>query len=178
MPNLYDTNPEKVLDLLNERLTFEREGVKLYDAIIRKIERSKERSIARMADNLREHRDEEKEHEEWLEAQIREVGGDAHATTARTELVKTESRGLEEVVRETDEPSHLLHALMTAELADNAGWDLLVQIADEADDDKAKRQFKKRLHEEEEHLVFVRRAMERLARREILGERVAMPTAP
>ncbi len=40
----------------------------------------------------------------------------------------------------------MFHALFAAELVDNAGWDLLVQLADEADDDEARRAFKKRLH--------------------------------
>ncbi|HEU4612003.1 MAG TPA: hypothetical protein VFS15_07990, partial [Kofleriaceae bacterium] len=66
----------------------------------------------------------------------------------------------------------------TAELADNAGWDLLVTLADEAGDRDAKKAFKKRLHAEEEHLIFVRRAVQKIARREVLGEQVSMPTWP
>lgn len=77
-----------------------------------------------------------------------------------------------------NEVSHLFHALLTAELADNAGWDLLASLADEAGDRDAERAFKKRLHEEEEHLIFARKAVERLARREVLGEQVSMPTSP
>lgn len=92
-------------------------------------------------------------------------------------MVQRESAGIEEVIKDR-KPSHYLHALMTAELADNAGWDLLAQIADEASDHTAKRQFKKRLHEEEEHLLFLRRALERLTRREVLHDDVKMPAWP
>lgn len=70
---------------------------------------------------------------------------------------------------------HLLHAMLAAELVDNAGWDLLAQVADEAGDGKAKRAFKKRLHEEEDHLTFVRKAVEKLAFGEVLGEDVKLP---
>ena len=179
MAQLGTTNKEKVLDLLNERCAYERTGVRLYDAIIGKIEQSGDSKITKMLGQMQEHRDQEKEHEEWLEERIRALGGDPHAKTTMVQLTETESKGLEAVILDGDpDVSHLFHALLIAELADNAGWDLLVELADEAEDQEAKRGFKKRLHEEEEHLIFVRRAVERFARREVLGERVSMPTQP
>ncbi len=179
MQDLMKYNPEKVIDFLTERLVFERTGVKLYDAIVAKIEATGDDNLRRMLDPMREHRDEEKEHEEWLEEQIRALGGDAHGTTEMSDLVTRESKGIADVILDGDNDiSHLFHALLTAELADNAGWDLLVQLADEAGDHSAKRQFKKRLHEEEDHLIFVRRAVEKLACHVVLGEDVRMPTSP
>lgn len=71
---------------------------------------------------------------------------------------------------------HLFHALLAAELVDNAGWDLLTEVADEAGDNPAKREFKKRLHEEEDHLLLIRKAMEKFSFQEVLGEEVKMPT--
>lgn len=70
---------------------------------------------------------------------------------------------------------HLFHALLAAELVDNAGWDLLAQVADEAGDREARKEFKKRLHEEEDHLLFVRKAVEKLAFRDVLDEDVKLP---
>jgi bacterioferritin (cytochrome b1) len=179
MKRLAQNNKDKVIDYLTERLTFERVGVKLYDSIIAKMQKSGDAQIKKMLDPMREHRDQEKEHEEWLEQQIRSLGGDAHGKTTMAKLVERESAGIENVVLNGDpEIPHLFHALYTAELADNAGWDLLVQLAEEADDLEAKRAFKKRLHEEEEHLIFMRRAVERFARREVLGQPASMPTSP
>jgi len=179
MEKLTQYNPQKVIDLLTERLTFERNGVKLYDAIIDKMSLSNDDSVARMIEQMQEYRDEEKEHEEWLEDQVRALGGDTEQLTEMAELVMRESKGIDDVVLDGDnDVFHLLHALLTAELADNAGWDLLVALADEAGDRDAKKAFKSRLHDEEEHLAFVRRAVERLARREVLGEEVALPTSP
>jgi bacterioferritin (cytochrome b1) len=179
MDELAAKNRDKVLDLLNERCAFERTAVKLYDAIVAKIRRANQAEFTRMLAQMQEHRDQEKEHEEWLEEQIRALGGDPHAETEHVQLTAKESQGILAVILNGDpEIPHLFHALLVAELADNAGWDLLVELAEEADDDKAKRAFKKRLHEEEEHLIFVRRAMERFAREEVLGEQVAMPTQP
>jgi ferritin-like metal-binding protein YciE len=181
MQKLARHNRDKVIDVLTGRLTFERAGVRLYDSIISKVQAVAAESpeMGRLLEPLKEHRSEEKEHEEWLEAQIRSLGGDVHAKTAMAQLVETESQGIEKIVFDgTTAVSHLFHALLTAELADNAGWDLLVRLADEVGDKEAKRSFKKRLREEEAHLVFARRVLTKLARRDVLGEQVSLPTGP
>jgi rubrerythrin len=148
-------------------------------------ERSVERTAAwarrcreefdRLVAQMQEFRDQEKEHEEWLEEQIRALGGDAHAETDKSQLIKIESQGIEKVVFEADgDVSHLFHAIFTAEMVDNAGWQLLLELADMADDDVARRAFSKRLHEEEDHLILMRRAVEGLARQEILTQQAPM----
>jgi bacterioferritin (cytochrome b1) len=173
--DLAQYDKDKVIDLLNERLAFERAGVKLYDRVLDVMRSQTDENAARMMDEMQAHRDEEKEHEEWLEEQIRSLGGDAHAETEKSRLVTRESKGIEEVVMSDAQLPHLFHALLAAELVDNPGWDLLVQIADEAGDGEAKRAFKKRLHEEEDHLLFVRKAVEKLAFREVLEEDTKLP---
>jgi rubrerythrin len=178
MEKLSRTNRDKVIDVLDERLTFERATVVLYDTILERMRRSSEPEIARMLPTMQAHRDEEKEHEEWLEEQIRAVGGDAHAKTEHGRLVEAESEGLEKVVKNDADLSHDLHALLTAELVDNAGWEMLIQLADEADDVEAREEFKKRLREEQDHLVFVRRAVAALASRQVLGRQVQLPISP
>jgi bacterioferritin (cytochrome b1) len=175
MNELAKYDKAKVIDVLNERLAFERAGVKLYDRVLEVMRATGDANVQRMLDEMEEHRDEEKEHEEWLEEQIRALGGDAHGETEKSRLVTRESKGIEEVVMSDAELPHLLHALLAAELVDNAGWDLLAQIADEAGDREAKRAFKKRLHEEEDHLLFVRKAVEKLSFQEILGQEVKLP---
>ena len=176
MQKLAGTNVSRVIDLLNERLTFERSGVKLYDKILERMRTDPQ--AARMVEQMQEHRDEEKEHEEWLEEQIRALGGDARSPSERSILVRAESQGIEHVIERDAQLPHDFHALLVAELADNAGWDLLVQLADEVGDRDAKKEFKKRLHEEEEHLLFVRHAVEQFAKDEVLGEPVRMPSSP
>lgn len=175
MEKIAEHNRPKAIDLLNERLAFERAGVRLYDRILQQVRASGDDNVKRMLDELQEHRNEEKEHEEWLEAQIRSLGGDAHSETEMSQLVTRESKGIEEVVMSDAKLPHLFHALLAAELVDNAGWDLLVQVADEAGDHAAKRELKKRLHEEEDHLLLIRKAMEKFSFQEVLGEDVKMP---
>lgn len=177
MEKLARYDAAKLIDVLNERLAFERAGVKLYDRVLEVIRASGDANAQRMLEEMQEHRDEEKEHEEWLEEQIRSLGGDAHAETEKSRLVTRESKGLEEVVMSDAQLPHLLHALLAAELVDNAGWDLLGQLADEAGDREAKREFKKRLHQEEDHLIFVRKAVEKLSVAEVLGKEEKLPSS-
>lgn len=177
MEKLAESNRAKAIDLLNERLEFERAGVRLYDKILSVMKQQGDANIMRMFDEMQEHRNEEKEHEEWLEGCIRSLGGDAHTPTDLSELVTKESKGIIEVVMSDAKLPHLFHALLAAELVDNAGWDLLVQVADEAGDHAAKREFKKRLHEEEDHLILIRKAMEKFSFKEVLGEDVKMPSS-
>lgn len=165
----------KLIDILNERLAFERAGVKLYDRVLERMRSGGDENVVRMVPEMERHRHEEKEHEEWLEQLIRALGGDAHAETEKSRLVTRESKGIEEVVMSDAELPHLFHALLAAELVDNAGWDLLVQLADEAGDRAIKREFKRRLHEEEDHLLFVRKAVEKLSIEEVLGKHQTLP---
>jgi bacterioferritin (cytochrome b1) len=180
MDRLSQANRGQVIDVLMERLAFERAGVRLYDRIVDVIAESGNPAVQVMLGQMRENRDQEWEHAEWLERQVQALGGDPEVETERSRLVQIESSGLEELVLDSNDTviPHLFHALYAAELVDHAGWDLLVELADDADDDAAKKEFKKRLREEEEHVVFVRKAVERFARHDILGETVRMPTSP
>jgi bacterioferritin (cytochrome b1) len=170
MKKLAKYNREKLIDLLSERLAFERAAVKLYDTILAKLDVSPGAAeVAAFRDEMQAYRDEEKEHEEWLEEAIRGLGGDAGARTELAGLVARESAGIEQVVETDDLLPHAIHALLAAELLDNSGWQLLVELADDADDREAREQFRKRLHEEEDHLLFARSAMLAFARKDVLG---------
>jgi bacterioferritin (cytochrome b1) len=176
MHKLAARNAAMVLDLLSGRMVFERTGVKLYDSIIHKIDRRGEERYHVLLPTLRHHRDEEQEHAEWLSDQIRMLGGNPEEKTDFAELEAEESTGIQSVMLDGhNKVPHLIHALLSAELADNAGWDLLVKLAGDAGDGEARREFMKRMAEEAKHLVFIREAMIRAAEIEILGQRKEMP---
>ncbi len=158
MDKLAKKNVAKVIDLLSERLAFERSGVKLYDTLHARLRVAKDPALKALLEQVEHNRDEE---------QIRALGGDAHTPTERSVLARAESEGVERVMRRDDSIPHDFHALLTAELADNAGWDLLVQIADEFGDSAAKKEFEKRLREEEQHLLFVRKTLLELTKQEV-----------
>jgi len=119
MRKLAEKNVGRVIDLLNERLAFERTGVKLYDRMLLRMRLSADREIKRMVDRMQRFRDEEREHEEWLEDQIRNLHGDDHMPTDKSVLVLTETQGIERVVQRDPRLQHDFHALLTAELADS-----------------------------------------------------------
>ena len=80
------------------------------------------------------------------------------------------------ILRENATLHHLFHALLTAELVDNAGWDLLAALAEEADDDDALDHFTLRQAEEEDHLEYLRQTIARYTESRVLGERLNLPT--
>jgi bacterioferritin (cytochrome b1) len=166
MEKLAAKNRARVLDLLSERLAFERNGVRLYDTVLTRLR--DDTRMTRFVEELEHIRDEELAHAAWLDEQIRALGGDARMPTEHAILVQTESEGIERVVRRDPNVTHDLHAILSAELSDNAGWDLLVQLADGVGDHAAKKEFKKRLHAEEKHLVVVREAVLALTKDEVL----------
>ncbi len=178
MHKLAEFNKDKVIDALAERLACERAGVKLYDSIIGKMRNHGDPAVASLLPELESHREHEREHQRWLERQIRELGGDPNMETEYSRLAKVEAQGIEQVILEGDESvPHMLHALLTAELSDNAGWEMLVDIADAAGDHEARSVFRRYLHEEEDHLKLAMRAFEAFRRAEILGERPRLPKA-
>jgi bacterioferritin (cytochrome b1) len=179
MKRLAAKNPEKLIDLLQERLTFERTSVLLYDRVLALIAASQDAQVRGMLDTMQAYRDEEAEHQQWLEEQIQALGGDVNKETELSRLVAAEARGIEQVImHEGVEAHHLFHALMAAELVDNAGWDLLVALAEEADDDDALDAFAMRQAEEEDHLEYLRQTISRYAESRVLGGQLQLPTEP
>ena len=176
MEKLAQNNPAFLLDVLNGRLAFERTGVKLYDSVIGKIEAQAQPRFLAIVGQLREIRAEEKEHEEWLEAQIRGLGGNPDGKSEMAQLEMEEGRGIETIICDGHSNAvHLLHALLAAELADNAGWDVLVKLADEAGDPAAKIEFAQRMAEEAKHLLFIRELVVRSAETMMLGAERPLP---
>jgi rubrerythrin len=178
MHKLAANNPEKTMDYLTERLTFERAAVKLYDTILHHLRGSNEPWTNRIVGQVEKYRNQEKEHEEWLEAQIRALGGTAHEKTDMGSVIERESRGLLDVASTDVQLPHIFHALLTAELMDNAGWEILLELADRADDDEARQAFRKRLHEEQDHLQLAREMMVMLAKNQVLGSPLITPPPP
>lgn len=181
MKKLAEAHPDKLLDLLNERLTFERLAVKLYDTTIEKMLAAKLPPIAgisALVAQLREQRDQEKEHETWLEEQIRALGGDAHEQAELSDLIARESKGFSEVIECDSELSHLFHALQTVELVDDTGWKLLLELADEAEDDEAREAIRTRAEEEERHVMLLRAVVTAFARTDVLGRAAQHAVAP
>jgi ferritin-like metal-binding protein YciE len=130
-----------------------------------------------MLPQLAECREQEKEHEEWLEGCIRHLGADPGRPTEMARLAARETSGIEAVIMKDPEFPHLLHALLAAEHVDGAGWDLLVALAEQAGDGEATEQFEKRRLEEEQHLALLREALRMFSAHRVLDEDLRWPAS-
>ena len=141
-----------LMDKLGERLAFERAGVRLYDALM--IKCATEKSVP--AQELRHLRDEEAVHFALVGAAIQSLGGDPTAQTPAADVTGVEGMGLMQVL--TDPKTTLaqaLHAILVAEMVDNAAWDELIELTEQAGNEELVERFTKARDEEQEHLEKV-----------------------
>jgi hypothetical protein len=154
-----------LLDKLGERIAFERTGTRLYGALITKylaLENAGEAALPPSSDGepaletLRRIRAQELQHFQMLNRCVKELGGDPTAQTPCADVTGTASSGLLQVV--TDPRTTLaqsLNAVLTAELTDNAGWELLGELAELAGQKQLADPFAEALAVEEEHMAIV-----------------------
>ena len=151
--------PTVLLDKLSERLAFERTGTRLYEALIAKLEALAPTESPPLAEVRRFH-DEERAHMQLVAAAIERLGGDPTAETPSADVDGVASMGLLQVIADPRTSIlHSLHAIHIAELADNDGWTLLIQLAGSMGQNDMVKAFSTALDEEEEHLESVRRWM-------------------
>jgi rubrerythrin len=141
-----------LMDKLGERLAFERSGTRLYDALMVKCTESK--NIP--AKDIRHIRDEEVVHFALVGAAIESLGGDPTAQTPSADVAGVEGMGLMQVVNDPKTTvAQALHAILVAELTDNAAWDELIELTSQVGNDELVARFTKAREEEREHLVKV-----------------------
>jgi hypothetical protein len=107
--------------------------------------------------DLRRFRDEELAHVHLVKEAIEKVGGDPTAVTPCADLAGVQAMGLFQAV--TDPRTTLtqcLEAILTAELADNDGWKVLIAIAEAMGQEDLARRFTEALASEDVHLQSIR----------------------
>jgi rubrerythrin len=145
-----------VSDKLGERLAFERSGVRLYEALMAKAKAIDSVDEA-LLKTMQHFRDEEAEHLQLVVAAMEKLGADPTAMTPCADVVGVTSMGVLQTI--SDPRTNLaqsLNALLTAELTDNAGWELLIELADAAGQMAISESFEKALAQEQVHLDTVR----------------------
>lgn len=149
--------PQLLLDKLGERLAFERTGTRLYDALITKFETLQDGSTSMTLADLQKIRQDEARHFAIVADAIETLGGDPTSQTPCADLVGVESMGLMQAVcdpRTTIAQS--LHAVLVAEMTDNAGWEMLIALAEDQKQRSLITDFSVALDEERAHLMQVR----------------------
>lgn len=142
-----------LMDKLGERLAFERGGVRLYETLIAKCQVT----AGELAPQLMAFRDQEAQHLQLVAEAIRQLGGDPSAQTPCADLVGVQALGFVQAMNDP-RTSFLqsLHVMLNAELIDNAGWELLIQLAQATGHPALVEKFEVALAQEAEHLRTLR----------------------
>lgn len=165
-----------LLDKLGERLAFERQGTRLYEAFIQKLEQAPlEHSVGPTSEDLRHICEEELEHFKMLQKAITGIGGDATVETPSADVVGVLSHGIMQIVSDprTTIPQ-TLQAILSAELADNDGWQMLGELAGQLGFSELVTKCEKAFEEEQEHLENVRGWLSEMTLSEAAGEEQAL----
>lgn len=183
--------PSVFQDKLGERIAFERSGTRLYEALIIKYQAAKQLGLeafppAREAlqdlpgtdvlavvleedplQTLTRIRNEEIEHFHMLCDSMKRMGGDPTAMTPCADVAGTAVLGILQVV--TDPRTTLaqsLTAILSAEMTDQAGWELLERLATEVGQADLATLFHGALEQEQEHVAIIRSWLSHLLSRE------------
>jgi rubrerythrin len=146
-----------LLDKMGERMAFERSGTRLYDGLLSKYDAYGSFAGGPTRAELEHIRHQEHEHFLMLMHAVERMGGDPSAITPSADLTATIGKGIGDVV--TDPRTSLLEcldAILVAELADNDGWELLIELARKNGQAELERAFTTALEQEREHLTNVR----------------------
>ncbi|WP_312271095.1 ferritin-like domain-containing protein [Pseudomonas sp.] len=149
-------NPELLLDKLGERLAYERTGVRLYEAFIAKVAAAPD-ARPELLETLRTIQQQEAEHMQLLRDSIETLGADPTAMTPCAHVSGTMAQGIIQVL--TDPRTNMaqcLNAMLTIELTDNAAWELLIELARQANHPNIASSFEVPMRHEEEHLVKIK----------------------
>jgi rubrerythrin len=145
------------MDKLGQRAGFERTGVRLYEAALSKLDVFGTWEGGPSREQLEKIRRDELSHFALVVRTIEKLGGDSTALTPAADLAANLSEGLPKVL--VDPRVNLLQSLdglLTAELVDNASWELLIQLARELGHQEIAEDFQRALDVEQEHLALVR----------------------
>ena len=116
-----------LLDKLGERLAFERTSTRLYEGLLSKFHLYGTWPGGPTDSEIVEIRDAEHQHFRMLSEALVMLGSDPTVVTPFADVTLVESLGICSVVADPRTTlAQGLHALLVAELADNAGWELLV----------------------------------------------------
>ncbi len=157
MDMLTGKRPQTFIDKLGERLAFERGGVRLYEGLLAKCTASFADLPADTLEMLQRFRDQEAQHLHLVIDALESLGADPTAQTPCADLVGVESMGL---VQAMNDPRtnvlQSLHVMLDAEVLDNAGWEMLIELARAIGHDDVADGFALAMEQEADHLIQLR----------------------
>ncbi len=150
-------NKDALVDKLCERLAVETGGVAIYEAAIAKV------GDPTVAARLQHFMKEEAEHRDLLDQYLTTLGvQDRDTPSAR--LARHEGQAYLKLVGEAETPAQVLNILLTIELMDENGWEMIINVGRDLHDDEMVRTLNVALQEEKEHLRGVRGMLAQMTR--------------
>jgi rubrerythrin len=152
-----------LVDLLCERLAVETGGVELYRTILAKLPEPE------ITSRLEHFMNEEAQHRDLLAGYLDRMNvSDRETPSAR--LAKHEGEAYLTLVAEAQTPAQLLNILLTVELMDETGWEMLINLGRDLGDEEMVATFQQALRSEKEHLRGVRGMLAQINRALVLAE--------
>lgn len=146
-----------LLDKLSERLVFERLGTRIYEALVNKCKALGEDEYEPTIQQLQTIGEQELSHFLLLQRVVTDLGGDPTVQSPSADVATVASLGiLQVIVDPRTSLTQCLQVLLTAELTDNDGWQLLITLAENLGYTDMVREFEAALDNEELHLENVR----------------------
>lgn len=148
--------PSVLIDKLGERLAYERTGVRLYEALLVKAGAASGGPLLDM-DEMARIRDDEESHFHMVGQYLVGLGADPTAMTPCADTAGVAASGHMQVLTDPrTSVAQALNSILMLELGDNAGWELLVELAQEAGHTDMAQAFTVALETEAQHLETVR----------------------
>lgn len=156
LAKLVDRNPEVLIDRIGQRLAFERTGVRLYEGFLVKCRVHPGQGANIPLDQLQDICVAEGRHFKMLSEALAALGADPTAQTPCADAAAVASMGVMQLISDPrTTTAQCLEGLLMIELADNAGWELLITLAQQSGHCEAAEQFAVALEEEQVHLSRV-----------------------
>jgi len=142
-------NRDALVDKLCERLAVETGGVDIYKAVIDKMD------DADIINRLQRFMRDEAQHCELL-ARYLDTLGVATRETPSARLARLEGEAYLKLIGEAQTPAQVLNILLTVELMDENGWEMIIDLGRDLHDDELVHTLNAALRDEKEHLRGVR----------------------
>lgn len=146
-----------LVDKLGERIAFERTGTRLYEALLSKYHGANNQKFLPELGRIEQFYLEELKHFQHVCEALTNIGGDPTALTPAADISGTAAWGWIQVI--SDPRTNFLQSLdiiLQAELVDNAGWELLIELAERTGLTKMAIGFQQCLDEEAFHLLTIK----------------------
>jgi hypothetical protein len=156
LETLKGNKPQVLIDKLGERLAYERTGVRLYEALIMKAGTATHGLMLDPA-ALTKIRDDEEAHFQMVGRYLVQIGADPTAMTPCADISGVAAMGHLQVLTDPRTTiAQALNSILMIELGDNAGWELLIELANASGHTEMAQAFTVALETEQQHLETVR----------------------